>query len=100
MTSVALAGEHVVDQLDRALLPDRQRRQRVRVGDHVPERQHRQRRRQRPGAALADRLLEVGRSRRPGCRQPSDQLSARLDRDPAAVTWPASGSSTRRMPSS
>ena len=53
----AVAGEHVVDQLDRALLADRERRQRPRVGDHVAKRQHRQ------GvgevAAVGDRVLDL-----------------------------------------
>ena len=35
----AVAAEHVIDELDRALLPDRQRRQRVREGDAVAQRQ-------------------------------------------------------------
>ncbi len=35
-----VAGQHVVDELDRAVLADRQRRQRVRVGDRVAQRQH------------------------------------------------------------
>src|SRR3954454_21100589 len=38
----ALAREHVVDQLDRALLADRERRERVGVGDGLLERQDRQ----------------------------------------------------------
>ena len=38
----AVAGQRVVDELDRALLADRQRRQRVRVGDRVAQRQDRQ----------------------------------------------------------
>ena len=37
----ALAAEHVVDQPHRALLPDRQRGQRVGVGDRILQRQHR-----------------------------------------------------------
>ena len=38
-----VAGEDVVDELDRAVLADRQRRQRVRVGDRVAQRQDGQR---------------------------------------------------------
>ena len=37
----AVAGQDVVDELDRAVLADRQRRQRVRVGDRVAQRQDR-----------------------------------------------------------
>ena len=37
-----LARQHVVDELDRALLADRERGQGVRVGHHLLERQHRQ----------------------------------------------------------
>ena len=37
-----VAGQDVVDELDRALLADRQRRQRVRVGDRVAQRQDRE----------------------------------------------------------
>ena len=50
-----VAGDDVVDQLDRALLPDRERRHRLREDDRLLERQHRQRRRQ------LDLRLEVGR---------------------------------------
>ena len=42
----AVAGDDVVDQPDRALLADRERRHRLREDDRVLERQHRQRRRQ------------------------------------------------------
>ena len=74
-----VAGQHVVDELDRALLADRQRRQRVRVGDRVAERQDRERvgepvrRDARPRAAVAspsgpaDR--DGARARRPAQRQ-------------------------------
>ena len=44
-----VAGQHVVDELDRALLADRQRRQRVGERHGLAQRQHRQRRGQRPG---------------------------------------------------
>ena len=65
----ALAAEHVVDQLDRALLADRQRGQRVGIGDHVLQRQHRQRRRQRLAGALRGSPPRGRRSRRPGSRR-------------------------------
>ena len=95
----ALAAEHVVDQPHRALLSDRERGQRVGVGDRVLERQHRQRRRQRAAGALADRALDV---------LGLDDLDAvavhqrsRLGSiGTRRVTWPAIGSSTRRIPSS
>ena len=54
-----VAAEDVVDELDRALLPDRQRRQRLREGDGVAQRQHRQRLGQR--LVGADRVLGVER---------------------------------------
>ncbi len=53
----AVAGEDVVDQLDRALLADRERGQRSRVGDHVAKRQDRERLGQL--AALRDRVLDL-----------------------------------------
>ena len=54
----AVAAEHVVDQADRALLADRERRQRVREGDGVAQRQDRQR---GGSSAAADRdLLAAG----------------------------------------
>ncbi len=56
----AVSGEHVVDQLDRALLADGERRQRPRVGDHVAHRQDRHRLRQHPGAAEQALLELVG----------------------------------------
>src|SRR5581483_10576080 len=40
----AVAGDHVVDELDRPLLPDRERRHRLREDDGLLQRQHRQRR--------------------------------------------------------
>jgi hypothetical protein len=40
----ALAGDDVVHELDRALLADRERRDRLREDDRVLEREHRQRR--------------------------------------------------------
>ncbi len=51
--------EYVIDELDRALLADRQRRQRLREGDGVAQRQHRQ----GVGKRLvgADRILGVER---------------------------------------
>ena len=52
----AVGAEHVVDELDRALLPDRQRRQRVGERDRVAQREDRQRRGQRRGRAHRHRL--------------------------------------------
>ena len=49
-----VAGQHVVDELDRAVLADRERRQRVGVGDGVAQRQHRQGVGQRAGQLAVD----------------------------------------------
>ncbi len=54
-----VGAEHVVDQLDRALLADRQRGQRVGEGDRLAQRQDRQRVGQR--RVGADRVLGVER---------------------------------------
>ena len=90
---LALAGEDVVDELDRALLADGERRQRVGVGDDVAQREHGQRAGQR--LVLADGLLEI---------TGVDDLN-RHRRHPSIGTRVVacaarSGSSTRRMPSS
>ena len=53
-----VAGEDVVDEVDRALLADRERRQRVGVGDRLPQREDRQGVRERLGAAGG--VLDVG----------------------------------------
>ena len=47
----ALAGDDVVDQLDRALLPDRERDHRLREDDRFLQRQHRELRADRSGLA-------------------------------------------------
>ena len=101
-----IAGEHVVDQPDRALLADRQRRQRPRVGDHVAQRQDRQRLRQR-ATGLQQHLVELvggddfdlGAGGRPEVAH--DPSSARSIGTRRAV-WSGSliGSSTRSRPSS
>ena len=85
MTSVRSPREHVVDQPHRALLADRQRGQRVGIGDRLLERQHRQRRRQRLGGALADRRLDVVRLDDLDAAVVASTLTRtrRLDRDPA-----------------
>ena len=54
----ALALEHVVDELDRALLADRERRDRLREDDRLLQRQHRQRRGDLDVCGL-ERLFEV-----------------------------------------
>ena len=101
-----LPREHLVDEPDRARLPDRQRRQRVRIGDHLLERQHRQRRRQRLALALQDRRLDVGRldhlDRRPTITRlghpPYSLVSIGTCRE--ARPLERSGSATRSTPSS
>ena len=118
----ALAGQDVVDEPHRALLADRQRGQRVRIDDHVLERQHRERGRHRLALPSADRLLEIGRlddlippsvssgptvgSARGGSPLARDfVLAPAINRglgsiDAVARVGGARGSSTRRMPSS
>jgi hypothetical protein len=54
----ALALEHVVDELDRALLADRKRRDRLREDDRLLQRQHGQRRGDLDVAGL-ERLFEI-----------------------------------------
>ena len=58
-----VGAEHVVDQLDRALLADRQRGERLGEGDRLAQRQHRQCVRQR--LIGADRVLGVELRTRP-----------------------------------
>ena len=110
-----VAREHVVDELDRALLADRQRGQRVGEGDRLAQRQHRQRVGER--LLVADRVLGVrdlddldlgqfglggaARSQRLGslvvCHLVSGVRSIGTWR---AVCSSRIGSSIRRMPSS
>ena len=100
----AAGAEHLVDQPDRAVADDPQRGQRVGIGDRILERQHRERRRQRLKGALADRRLDVVRL------DDLDSVAVCLHGYPASeprgsigtrrVTFPASGSSTLRTPSS
>ncbi len=63
-----VADQHVVDELDRALLPDRQRRQRVGVGDRVAQRENGELARQRDvcrgGLAVAAADVDHGSSPR------------------------------------
>ena len=75
-----VAAEHVVDELDRALLADRQRRQRVREGDRLAQRQHRQRVGQRL-ARRGSRPRRRAATRRP--RGPACPPSLAPDRHPA-----------------
>ena len=88
-----VAGEHVVDQPHRALLADRQRRQRVRERHHLLQGQHRQRLRQgcsdaRGSPARCRRLddLEVAartdlvdqRARSPPIASPGRSIATRV----------------------
>ena len=81
----AIAGQDVVDELDRAVLADRQRRQRVRVGDGVAQRQDGQRLRQ-AGRCV---VVVVDGAHRCGPRIGTVREAGRV-----------SGSSTVRIPSS
>ncbi len=105
----AIAGEDVVDQPHRALLADGERRQRPRVGDHVPEGQDRQ------GlgklAAVGDRVLDLLRrddlDRRAALGQvvvefdrgqdaSSPGLNRRADRSARGAPWPPAARSAAR----
>ncbi len=90
-----LAGQHVVDQLDRALLPDRERRERVRERDGVLQRQHRQ--------ALGERAPDLHVLRLTGGGDLDAHYSSALGsigmRRASSVCC-TSGISIRRMPSS
>jgi len=55
-----IAGEHVVDELDRAFLADGQRDHRVGEHDRIAQRQHRQDRRNLLGHVLHLDLLGIG----------------------------------------
>ena len=104
ITSMRSRLEHVVDELDRALLADRQRRHRVREGDHLLAAAGPAARRA-AATCLAVRLLR----RSSGLL---DDLDHRVDRRVvrsrvrdrhlrgASLPVSATGSSTRRMPSS
>ena len=102
----AVAGEHVVDELDRALLADRQRRQRVGERHRLAQRQDRQRRRQLPrdadldllrGAAVADDVDHES-ARRRSCGSAAEPPRS-IGTLRARASTSASGSSTRRIPS-
>src|SRR5439155_13547740 len=103
----ALTRKHFVDEPDRALLSNRQRRQRVRIGNHFPQRQHRQRRRQRLSLTLPDRRIDVRGlddldrrppiTRRPLGHPPYSLVSIGTRR--LARPLERSGNSTRRTPS-
>ena len=103
---LAVAGQHVVDQLDRALLPDRQRRQRVGERDGVAQRQHGQHvgRRRRAHRHRADAVAE--RLDVDGHGAPPSSSPALRRRRPGSIgtvrgsAGPAIGSSTTSMPSS
>ena len=101
-----LPGEHLVDELDRALLPDRQRRQGIRIRDHLPEGEHRQRRGQRLALALQDRRLDIGRldhlDRRPTITRLGHPPYSFVSIGTCRLARPLerSGSATRRTPSS
>jgi hypothetical protein len=94
-----IAGQHVVDQLDRALLPDGQRRERVGQRDRLAQRQHRQ----RLGHAVARPHLHrtavaLGADLDHGVR-PSASSTTSIDTRSAPGSGRSSGSSTRRIPS-
>ena len=88
----ALAGDDVVDQPDRALLPDRERGRHLREDDHLLQRQHRQRRRQVELAVGEVEVVEVelGHAALDGDRDPAARRRRLGDRqrdreDPALV---------------
>ncbi len=88
ITSMRSPRQHVVDELDRALLADRQRRQRVGERDGVAQRQDRQRRPGSGGAPSATRARAVADGLdvdAHGSPRPRRRGGARLDRDAARV---------------
>ena len=101
---LAVAGEHVVDEPHRALLADRQRRQRVGEGDGVAQRQDRQlrgqrRRAERDVAAAVAEGLDVDRHDSPSPPSPPDRRPGSIG-TVCASAGPTTGSSTTSMPSS
>ena len=91
-----VAADDVVDELDRPLLPDRERRHRVREDDRLLERQHRQRRRQLVAELLRALLL---------LRTDDDELLVVHPRTSITIfvcsaPFSASGSRTRSRPCS
>ena len=97
-----VAGEHVVDELDRALLADRQRRQRLGERDGLAQRQDRQ----RLGQRLAQPDLDLARPGAVGDDVDHGSSISGRGAPPRSIgtlrmcdCGSASGSSTRRMPS-
>ena len=100
----AVAGQHVVDELDRALLADRQRRERVRQGHGLAQRQDGQRGREEPLAADLDVAPVVAGvdvdHEAPPPRAISPSPSSRATSiGTVRASARCSGSSTRRIPS-
>src|SRR4051794_14353770 len=96
----AVAGEDVVDELDRALLADRQRRQRVGQRHGLAQREDGQRLRQ--GSLHPDRHLPAVAAPRDLDHQPSTASSPRaisIGTLRERTSGRASGSSIRRIPS-
>jgi hypothetical protein len=87
-----LAAQHVVDELDRALLAYRERGERLREGDGVLERQDRQ-----PGRQRAPDRHVLGLARRRDVDRHWPSIGMRRGR--SASGW-TSGRSIRRTPSS
>ena len=104
----AIAGEHVVDELHRPLLADRQRRQRVGERHGLAQRQDRQRRRQLARDADLDLVCRAVADDVDHGSLPSGSCSsgAVVTEPPRSIgtlraraSTSASGSSTRRIPS-
>ncbi len=96
----AVAGQHVVDELDGALLADRQRRERVRQRHALAQRQDRQH--ARHGALRADldlAALAAAGDLDHGCSSTSSPRATSIGTLRERTSGRASGNSMRRMPS-
>ena len=93
-----VGAEDVVDQLDRALLPHRQRRERLREGDRLAQRQDRQRVGQR--LVRPDRVLDVQRGLDHFQHRRALHQSRPIGTRRVVSAGSRSGRSIRRMPSS
>ena len=85
-----VADEHVVDELDRALLADRQRRQRVRVGDRVAQREDREALRAAPPGSSSSSTL-TARSRGSGRCAAARAAERQLDGQDAVLVGGVGG---------
>ena len=95
----AVAAEDVVDEADRALLADGERRDRVGQRHRLAQRQHGQDLGQRPRRADLDRALLVGRGDVDHPPRSASRVSTSIGTLRAVAPGRRSGSSMRSMPS-